>query len=277
MEKRTIAVISGKGGVGKTTMAVNTATQLSLQGASVLLMDADFYNPCVFFHLGLPSPQAGLRAVLHGKARVEDALTIHKESGLRCISASMKFHPDIKSRNLKKIVNSLNYDCILIDCAPGFSKAVADAAIAADELFVLITPDIPSVTAAMRLVSALIKRTNFRKVCFVLNRVRNSRNELHVREIKNILCDGTKHKCTCEMDIIVPEDGNIPDSLSVKTPVVLYQPSSPSSKAFKKFIKKEFPELNGKAELVPELISKPLSKEGFVTKILNFVMGLFGG
>ena len=71
--KRIISVVSGKGGVGKTTTAVNIASLLSLSGRSVAIVDADVYNPCVFFHLGLPHPATGLQALLRGKADIKPA------------------------------------------------------------------------------------------------------------------------------------------------------------------------------------------------------------
>src|SRR5207249_10040711 len=54
--KNTIAVSSGKGGVGKTTVAVNLAAGLALQGAKVGLMDADVYGPNVPMMMGVERP-----------------------------------------------------------------------------------------------------------------------------------------------------------------------------------------------------------------------------
>ncbi len=89
MPKRVIAVVSGKGGVGKTTTAVNIASLLSMSGRSVVIVDADVYNPCVLFHLGLPHQSTGLQTLLEGKADIEDVLTMHPSTGLRCISSSI--------------------------------------------------------------------------------------------------------------------------------------------------------------------------------------------
>jgi MinD superfamily P-loop ATPase len=66
-----IRMSSQKGGVGKTTIAVNLSTALSVKGYRVLLVDADIYNPCITFYLGLRSPTVGFKDVLLGKSKLE--------------------------------------------------------------------------------------------------------------------------------------------------------------------------------------------------------------
>jgi septum site-determining protein MinD len=233
-QKRIVAVISGKGGVGKSTIAVNTASLLSLRGASTLLIDADVYNPCVSFHLGLLPHPVGLLDVLENKAKIEDALVIDPASGLRCLSASIQLNNKIGTENLGRLIKSLDYDYIIIDCAPGLSSVVEDVIAASNELVILMTPDIPSVTAAMKLISLVKDKIDHTRVHFVLNRVAEKPYELSKREVRT-LCQG-------RLDASIPEDAEIPKSISSKTPAVIHNASAPSSRAISQFSSMVFPE-----------------------------------
>lgn len=234
-QKRIVAVISGKGGVGKSTIAVNMATLMSLRGASTLLIDADVYNPCVSFHLGLMPHSVGLQEVLENKAKIEDALVIHPASGLRCISASIQLHNNISTKNLGRFIKSLDYDYIIIDCAPGLSSVVEDVIAASNERIILMTPDIPSVTAAMKLISLVKDRVDHTKTYFVLNRVAEKPYELSKREVRTL--------CKDRLDASIPEDTEVPKSISLKTPVVIDNASAPSSRAISQFTGAVFPEV----------------------------------
>lgn len=229
--KHVIAVVSGKGGVGKSTLAVNIASILSQQGVPTILLDADFYNPCVFFHLGITPHSSGLQELLEGKARIEDTMSIHPATGLRCVSASLEVYPDVRTRNLQKVIDMLDYDYIVIDCAPGFSDMVKDVISVSSEIFLLMTPDIPSVTAAMKLISAIDHEHRVHNVHCILNRVSNQPYELHPREIEDI-CKGTDSPFTCRLAAIVPEDPSIPKSIASKSPVAVSSPNSPASRVF---------------------------------------------
>lgn len=227
MSKRVISVVSGKGGVGKTTTAVNIASLLSLSGRSTVVVDADVYNPCVFFHLGLPHPPTSLQSLLEGKADVEDVLALHPQTGLRCISSSIGLERCLRMKNLKKVLDRLDYNYVIIDCAPGFSEVVEDVIAVSDTALVLMTPEIPSCMAAMKLNHFIKRKKPIRDTHFVLNRVANQNYELHRREVE--------HFIERPLAGIIPEDVNIPKSIAAKTPVVLYRLNCPSARAFKKF------------------------------------------
>jgi MinD-like ATPase involved in chromosome partitioning or flagellar assembly len=223
------------------------ATLLSSQGFSTMLVDGDFYNPCVFFHLGLHPPEIGLEEVLNKKANINDVVRIHSASGLRCVSASLKIHTNtreekaeeiIKSMNYDNLVNEreerfkdtikkLDYDYVIVDCAPGLSTVVEDVIDVSNELWILMTPDIPSCTAAMKLSLMVDKKKKVDKKSFILNRVTNYSYELHPREIEDL--------CKAKLAAVIPEDKNVPKSIAAKTPLVLESPSSPAAKAMKKF------------------------------------------
>ena len=177
MPKHVIAVVSGKGGVGKSTVALNYATLLSLQGVSTLLIDADFYNPCIGLCLGLWQQPVGFQHVLAGTAKMEDAVTLYPASGLRICLSSLNYFRSVKTENLKRIIEKLDYDVIVIDSPPGLSGVVEDIVTVCNELFVVLTPDVPSVTSATKLAAITeanpAAANNPRVFTYILNRVAN--------------------------------------------------------------------------------------------------------
>jgi flagellar biosynthesis protein FlhG len=233
MEKRVIAVVSGKGGVGKSTLAVNVATLLSMRGASTLLIDSDFYNPCMSFHLGLSPLSVGLQEILENKAKVADALSIYALTGLRCISSSLRLYRHVRSKNLPKFIESLDYEFIVIDCSPGLPDFIEEVVHCSNELVILMTPDVPSVMAAMKMLS-IIHKEDSQELHLVLNRVTNEPYELHPHEIEN-LCNNAYKGRTFRISMSIPEDSNVPRSISAKTPVVISAPSSPAARVFRQF------------------------------------------
>ena len=278
MEKRIIAVLSGKGGVGKSTVAVNVACLLSMQGAATILIDSDFYNPCVFFHLGLQPLQIGLQELMNNKARLEDALSIHQATGLRCISASLHFYRRASSKNLYKLINSLDYDYIIIDCSPGFAEFTEEVIKCSTELFVLMTPDIPSATAAMKMVAIIKDMQTIDKIHLVLNRVTNEPYELHQREIETLFREEITHDkgSNWKIGALIPEDENIPKSISEKTPIVMSNPGSKAARIFKKFAK----DIHGEGYassifLDKENASGKNQRSEFFSRLINWITTTF--
>ena len=69
------AIISGKGGVGKTTTSINLASSLNKLGEDVIIVDGNLTTPNVGIHLGAPIVPITLNHVLNGQSRIEDLRT----------------------------------------------------------------------------------------------------------------------------------------------------------------------------------------------------------
>ena len=277
MEKRVISVVSGKGGVGKSTLAVNIATLLSMRGASTILIDSDFYNPCLSFHLGLTPLSVGLQEILEDKAKIADALSIYPMTGLRCISSSLRFYRNVRSKNLPKFIDSLDYEFIIIDCSPGLPAFIEEAISCSNELLIVMTPDVPSVMAAMKMFSILKDKGNSQDVDLVLNRVTNEPYELHPHEIEN-LCNNACKTTKFKISVSIPEDGSVPRSISLKTPLVISAPYSPAGRVFTQFGDKllaKFPNA-GRTGLKLPGMDLPLVRRGLISTIINFFRRLRG-
>lgn len=216
-----IGVISGKGGVGKSVVAVNSAVLLSKLGKSVVLVDADLSNPSVSLHLGLSYTPIGIQEVLAGKNKFSDATIIHPLTGLRVIPASLKYTPDATLKNLKGVLKGLTaYDYVIVDSPPGITEDVDHIIEACEKIVIVTTPDIPSITSASKLI-ALCKESKTQVLGIIVNRVTNANYELSNREIESM----AETKTICD----IPEDDHVPASIAARLPVVLFKPNGVAS------------------------------------------------
>jgi MinD-like ATPase involved in chromosome partitioning or flagellar assembly len=223
-----IIVSSQKGGVGKTTIAVNLATSMRQRGYKVLLVDCDYSNPCVGFHLGMEGANAGLRAVITGKAKLENTIALHNPTGLHVLIneiTSKPFHPDSRQQqNLHEELEKSGYDFVILDMPPGFEDIAEVAAFCCEdsrEALIVLTPEMSACTSAIRLGELYEKQRIMHHI--VANRVKNKRYELGIDEIENAVGD--------DLLGILPEDENVPISIAQHIPIMLLKDRSDFSTA----------------------------------------------
>ncbi|MFB6223706.1 MAG: MinD/ParA family protein [Haloarcula sp.] len=136
-------VAGGKGGVGKTTTAVNLGTVLQELGYDVVVVDADLGMANLGSMLSV-EPDKSLHEVLAGNAAVSDALT-DAPGGLTVIPGeqSLEAFADADPAKLRKVIKTLRnaYDIVLIDTGAGLSHEVAVPLGLADSIVLVTTPD----------------------------------------------------------------------------------------------------------------------------------------
>lgn len=227
-----ITIASGKGGVGKTTTAINLAAALNSFGKDVIIVDANLTTPNVGLHFGAPIVPISLNHVLSGKAKVVDAIYEHK-SGTKIMpsSLSVKELKNLNHGRLKDVSKKLKKmaDIIIYDCAAGLGEEAVAAMEAGDEMILVTNPEIPAVTDALK-ANKLLEQMGKDVRGVIVTRVSNHRSEMPISNIKEML----------ELPIlgVIPEDMRVKDSVVLKDAVVNTHPKSKAAKAYREIAAK---------------------------------------
>ena len=184
---KVIAVLSGKGGVGKTTIAANLAVVLAKMGKKVLAVDANLTSSGLTTHFGKYYFPTNLNQALRGERDLFDCMYSHPEIGnLHIVPSSTSLRETMSDPfKLKPYLSVLRtyYDFIIVDAAPTLgaeAKAVIDAC---DEVILVTEPAKPSVLEMLKTYKYMkIKGKKLDLV--VLNKVRKN-----AEEIKRIISD----------------------------------------------------------------------------------------
>jgi len=161
---RVIAVINQKGGVGKTTTAMNVAHALSLEGKRVLLIDLDSQSHLTASLGLLKRGQQGMDAVLNGEADIEDVMQEVRKK-MFVIPAGEKlgeleFVSDADKKRGFRLTEALGtitmrFDFIIIDCPPSAGLLGMNALLAAKELLIPVSSDFLSLQGLARLMGII--------------------------------------------------------------------------------------------------------------------------
>jgi MinD-like ATPase involved in chromosome partitioning or flagellar assembly len=172
---RSIAVTSGKGGVGKSTLSLNLALELSRRGQRVCLFDADTNLANITIMTGL-APEKTLADWLAGKAGLKQLL-LEGPQGLYIVPAASGLIELVdldvaQQRRLLELLQRLerDFDFLVIDTAAGADRRVLSFLQAAGEVLIVITTEPTSLTDAFSLLKLLHREGYRRPVQVVVNR-----------------------------------------------------------------------------------------------------------
>ena len=247
------AILSGKGGVGKTTTTINLGTSLNSLGEDVIILDGNLTTPNIGIHLGAPIVPTTLNHVLNGQAKIEDAIYEH-ESGTKIIPSSLSLKESEKinykrlievAKRLKKISNH-----ILIDCAAGLGEEAKSAMMAADEIIIVTNPEMSAVTDALKAIK-LAEEMGKPVIGVIITRYQGKSVEMSISNIKEML----------EVPImgIIPEDDAIKESHVMKNAVIFTHPKSSASQSYNLTTRR----------MLGEEVKFEIHKKGFLKKLLN--------
>jgi len=235
---RVFSVTSGKGGVGKTNVAVNLGLALIKLGRRVLLIDADLGLANVDILLGL-SPKHTLQDVLTGGMGIEDILVTGPDgikilpaaSGIQEITHLSSEQQLLLLAEVDKLEDQI--DIVLIDTSAGISHNVMFFNIAAQDIVVVVTPDPTSMTDAYALIKVLYQKYAEKSVYLLINQVVDETEAKEIYKKITAVCERFLHLSVGYLGF-VEKDDKLVKSVRMQKPVIDAFPVSPSSRCFKK-------------------------------------------
>ncbi|MEK6642383.1 MAG: MinD/ParA family protein [Planctomycetota bacterium] len=184
---RVLAIASGKGGVGKTNIAVNLSLALARRGRRVVLVDADIgtANVDVLFNV---QSRFDLSHVVQRKKRL-DEITVKIDPGLRFVpgASGLADVTDLAPQDRIVLLDEMSRletqcDLLLLDCGAGISQNVLAFAGAADEILVVTTPEPTALTDAYALIKVLHRAACPALYSLVVNQAESQREAHAVYE-----------------------------------------------------------------------------------------------
>ncbi len=239
---RVIAVTGGKGGVGKTNVAINLGVSLAEAGRGVMLLDADLGLANIDVALGL-HPDYNLSHVLRGERSLEEIIVtgpkgiqvVPGASGIKQMARLDASEHVGLIRAFSDLGNQL--DTLIIDTAAGISDDVVSFSRAAQDILVVVCDEPASMTDAYALIKLLHKEYGISRFRVLANMVRTVQEG---RDLYNKLCRVTDRYLDVMLTYIgaVPFDESLRKAVKGQKPVIQAFPRSKSAQAFRAIARK---------------------------------------
>jgi flagellar biosynthesis protein FlhG len=232
-----IAVTGGKGGTGKTSVAVNLATALAQMGRKTMLLDGDLGLANVDVLLGL-TPRYTLEHVLSGERTLEEVI-LQTSAGVRVVPASsgvtrMAALSLSEQSGIMQAFSALPgpLHVLIVDTAAGIGESVLQFCQAAQQVLVVLRDEPTSLTDTYALIKVLSRDRGVRQFRVLTNLSRDpDQGQTVFRRLQRV----TDRYLEVALDHIgdVPEDFSLQKSVQSQRPVLEAFPSSPAARAFK--------------------------------------------
>ena len=233
----TIAVTSGKGGVGKTNVVVNLAVALAGMRQRVLVLDADFGLGNVDVSLGL-TPTGHLGDVLSGHRSVRDAL-VEGPMGVTILPAGSGVCDltDLTPAQWTRLDTALktltNFDFLLIDTAAGVSTNVIELLVSSDQVLVVTSPEPSAVVDAYAVIKILHVSSARPEIGLLVNNVNGSHEAELVFQQLDVAARRFLGRSLGSFGFVV-HDPEIRETVSMQRAVVSDRPQAAASRCFRR-------------------------------------------
>ncbi len=234
LDMRIIAVASGKGGVGKTSIVVNLAISLKRAGKKVMIMDADMGLANVDIMVDM-IPEFTLYDVIKGRKSLHDIVLTGPE-GIKIIPGGSGVNElaNISAAEREIIINQLecfstDIDYLLIDSGAGISKNVLGFLTAADDVIVVVTPEPTSITDAYGIIKILSYFKLQKEIYLIVNMVKDNKEARETT--RKIMTVSSKY---LEIKInklgFINQDTCVGSAIRSQSPFIITSPRSKASK-----------------------------------------------
>lgn len=234
---RVISVTSGKGGVGKTNITANLGIALARRGSRVLIFDADLGLANMDVILGL-NPKYNIWHLFEGEKNLEDII-IDGPAGIKIMPASSGIQElaNITEDQKLRLLDDFDHynsqlDYLLIDTGAGISTNVMYFNLAAQEIIIVLTPEITSLTDAYALIKVMTTKYNEKKYRILVNQASDAHE---AKQVFMRLADvADVHLTSISLDYLgyIPNDEYVPMAVRKQKAVMDIYPSAESSKHF---------------------------------------------
>lgn len=239
---RILALANQKGGVGKTTTAVNLATALAAVGQRVVLVDFDPQgNASTGFGLGRADRDPSSYHILHAPERTAEALRNTMVPGLRILPSNEALAgaevelvgEENAAGRLKKALQSVqDADLVLIDCPPSLSLLTLNGLVAADAVIIPLQTEfyaMEGLSQLLRTIEQVRARQNPRLdiagVVLTMYDRRNNLSEQVAADVRAALGDKV-------FKTVIPRNVRLSEAPSHGIPALLYDLRCPGSEAY---------------------------------------------
>jgi len=226
-----IAVTSGKGGVGKTNLSANLGIAMA-QYKRVAIIDADLglANVDVLFNV---SPKYTLKHVLSGEKELSEVI-VKPVSGVNFIpgSSGIEALANLPEEHRNKLITAfrqLDADVLIVDTAAGIAENVISFALAADEVLVITTPDPSAVRDAYAIIKVILKRAADTNIKLIVNMVKNRQEAYKIARAMYLVAKRFL-KFNIKYIGYIPFDKKVREAASYQVPFVMKYPKSNAAK-----------------------------------------------
>ncbi len=245
---RTIAITSGKGGVGKSSTVLNFAIELQKKGKRVLIFDLDIGMGNIDILLGQPSTYT-IADFFEEFLPIHDMIEVGPK-GLSFIAGGTGFN-DLLELNEEKLqyfftqYESLtkDYDYIFLDLGAGVTEASLSFILSSDEVFVVTTPEPTSIADAYSMIKHIVKENQRLPIYVIMNRSESLRSGKRMLRRFGQVTQKFLNKEIIELGVL-PYDSIAPKAVNRQIPYVLLKENATLSRAMRllveRYLKEDF-------------------------------------
>lgn len=265
---RVIAVTSGKGGVGKTTLSVNIALEMAKRGKKVVIFDADFGLANVEVMLGI-RPQFNLLDLIHNQKTMSEIITNGPE-GIGFISggSGVSELAALDNASIKLLISELvkldlMYDVVIIDTGAGITDSVMEFVMMSPEVLLVVTPEPTSITDSYSLLKVLRRKNSFNPIYKTIHVVANRvDNEAEGAEIYSKIDTVSSKFLNTKLQFLgsILQDKNASMAVIEQKPLVQAYPNTTATKGIHQLV----------AKLMDESLDEYKKKEGIARVFIDF-------